>query len=224
MTERVEALMRLYEKELREYVSLLASYGGKIRLTGPSDPEVLWNEHVVDCLFSVPLLPEKGSALDVGSGGGLPGMIWAICRPDLRITLLDSVRKKCGALRDMASALHLRNVEVACGRCEEYAAEKREAFQFAAGRAVAAADVLLEYLSPLAAVSGRLLAFKGPLYTEELQPLEGKWSRLGLSSPEVVSYSAAGKERFLILWTKNTPLSARFPRKVGVAERNKWWR
>ncbi len=90
---------------LKRYGDLLASYGGKIRLTGPSDPEILWNDHILDCLFTVSILPEKGQVLDVGSGGGLPGLVWAICRPDLEVTLLDSVKKKCGALEEMAAAL-----------------------------------------------------------------------------------------------------------------------
>lgn len=224
MTESVESLVCVHEKKLREYVSLLSSYEGKIRLTGPSDPEVLWNEHIVDCLHSVPYLPESGRTLDVGSGGGLPGLVWALCRPDLQVTLLDSVRKKCGALGEMAAALQLENVQVVCARCEEYAVKEREVFQCAAARAVAAADVLLEYLAPFVTVSGRVLAFKGPLYVEEIKPMEGKWARLGLSDPEVHTYTAGEKERYLLLWTKKTSVPKQFPRKIGVAEKTKWWR
>ena len=224
MIERIESLVREHEKKLREYVSLLSSYEGKIRLTGPSDPEVLWNEHIIDCLHSVPYLPESGRALDVGSGGGLPGLVWALCRPDLQVTLLDSVHKKCGALEEMASALKLNNVRVVCARCEEYAVKERELFQCSAARAVAAADVLLEYLAPFVAVSGSVIAFKGPLYIEEIQPMEGKWARLGLSAPKVLTYTAGEKERFLLLWTKETHVPKRFPRKIGVAEKTKWWR
>jgi len=224
VTENIESLVRVHENKLREYVSLLSSYGGKIRLTGPSDPEILWNEHILDCLHSVSSLPPSGNVLDVGSGGGLPGLVWALCRPDLQVTLLDSVRKKCGALGEMASALELKNVRIVCARCEEYAVKEREAYRFAAARAVAAADVLLEYLAPFVAVSGRVLAFKGPLYAEEIKPMEGKWSRLGLSAPEIHSYTTGEKERYLLLWKKEAHLHSRFPRKTGVAEKIKWWR
>ena len=157
---------------LKRYGDLLASYGGKIRLTGPSDPEILWNDHILDCLFTVSSLPEKGQVLDVGSGGGLPGLVWAICRPDLEVTLLDSVKKKCGALEEMAAALELPNVRVVWGRCEEYALRERETFSLAGARAVAGTGILLEYLSPFVAVGGTVLAMKGPLYAEELEPLQ----------------------------------------------------
>lgn len=216
--------MRTHEKKLREYASLLSSYSGKIRLTGPSDPEILWNDHILDCLYSVSFLPQSGSVLDVGSGGGLPGLVWALCCPHLQVTLLDSVRKKCGALTEMASAMKLNNVRIVCARCEEYAVKEREIYLLAAARALAAADVLLEYLAPFVAVSGEVLAFKGPLYLEELKPMEGKWSRLCLSAPKIHPYTTDKKERYLLLWKKEAPLHSRFPRRIGVAEKSKWWR
>jgi 16S rRNA (guanine527-N7)-methyltransferase len=209
---------------LKRYGDLLASYGGKIRLTGPSDPEILWNDHILDCLFTVSILPEKGQVLDVGSGGGLPGLVWAICRPDLEVTLLDSVKKKCGALEEMAAALELPNVRVVWGRCEEYALRERETFSLAGARAVAGTGILLEYLAPFVAVGGTVLAMKGPLYAEELEPLQGRWNRLGLAAPSIVPYGGDEKKRFLLLWKKNAPCSSRFPRKTGMAEKTFWWR
>ncbi len=79
----VQKLLSFYGDALLRYRDALASYGGKIRLTGPREPEILWREHILDCLCSVPFLPGKGAVIDVGSGGGLPGIVWAICRPDL---------------------------------------------------------------------------------------------------------------------------------------------
>ncbi|MBL3538689.1 MAG: 16S rRNA (guanine(527)-N(7))-methyltransferase RsmG [Aminivibrio sp.] len=219
-----EQLLSSRGEILKRYGSLLASYGGKIRLTGPSDPETLWNEHILDCLFTVSSLPEKGRILDVGSGGGLPGLVWAICRPDLEVTLLDSVKKKCGALEEMAAALGLPNVQVVWGRCEEYALRERETFSLAGARAVAGTGILLEYLSPFVAVGGTVLAMKGPRFTEELEPLQGRWNRLGLAAPSIVPYGGEGKKRFLLLWKKNAPCLSTFPRKTGMAEKTFWWR
>ncbi|MDD2454191.1 MAG: 16S rRNA (guanine(527)-N(7))-methyltransferase RsmG [Synergistales bacterium] len=220
----VQKLLSFYGDALLRYRDALASYGGKIRLTGPREPEILWREHILDCLCSVPFLPGKGAVIDVGSGGGLPGIVWAICRPDLEVTLLDSVRKKCGALGDMARELGLSNVRVVWSRCEEYALKARESFSFAGARAVASAGVLLEYLSPLVSVGGEILAMKGPLFADELEPLEGKWNRMGVSSPSLVSYDVEGKQLFLVLWKKNAPCPSRFPRKAGMAEKINWWR
>ena len=224
MDGTVEKLLSAFGSALHCYGELLSGYSGKIRLTGPGDADTIWNDHILDCLHSVPLLPREGRVLDVGSGGGLPGMIWAICRGDLQVVLLDSVRKKCGALEYIASELGLHNVEVVWGRCEDFAWRERESFSLASARAVAAAGILAEYLSPLVSISGKLLAFKGPLYREEIAPLERKWSLLGLSSPSIMPYDGEGKQRFFLLWDKIAPCPVRFPRKAGTAEKNHWWR
>ncbi|GAB1400050.1 hypothetical protein MASR1M66_15040 [Aminivibrio sp.] len=127
MDQAVSRLLSRHEDALRHYGELLASYKGRIRLTGPTDPEILWKEHILDCLASVPLLPSEGKIIDVGSGGGL-GLVWALCRPDLEVVLLDSVRKKCGALAALAADLGLANVAVAWSRAEDYARTNREVF------------------------------------------------------------------------------------------------
>ena len=216
-----------WEKPLRIYAEMLASYGAA-RLTGPRDAEEIYDLHIIDSLHSVALLPEKGKVIDVGSGGGLPGMVWAICRPDLDVTLLDSVRKKCRAMSDISAALSLSNVSVVWARCEEYALRERERFAFASARALAHAGVAAEYLAPLTALGGRIAAFKGPKGIKELEEAGDKWNILGLSSPTVLSYGSNahgyGKRNyFFVIWEKifHTPPS--YPRKPGAALAKGWW-
>lgn len=222
MEEEISGRQR---KLLKQYTELLASYGGKIRLTGPSDPETIWQDHIQDCLFTVPFLPAGGKVVDVGSGGGLPGLVWAVMRPDLEITLLDSVRKKCGALEEIGASLGLSNIRVVWGRCEEFAANERELFDFAGARAVAETGLLAEYLAPLVkAPGGRALAMKGPGYAKEIEPLGGKWQRLGFDEPAVIPYSIRGKSRYLLLWMKKYPCPKEYPRRTGTAAKNFWWR
>jgi 16S rRNA (guanine527-N7)-methyltransferase len=184
---------------------------------------------VRDSLHSIALLPESGDsggAIDVGSGGGLPGMVWAICRPELSVTLLDSVRKKCRALSEIAAELGLANVTVVWARCEEYALSGRERHSFAAARALAHAGVVAEYLSPLVRPGGRLAVFKGPKGAEELREPEGKWGRLGLSKPLVLPYALQGEERnyCLAVWEKIVPCPPAYPRKPGMALLKNWWK
>ena len=211
------------EAMLRRYVDLLASYGGKIRLTGPTDPGILWEEHIVDCAWSLPSLPPTGDVIDVGSGGGLPGLVWAICRPRLSVTLLDSVHKKCAAMETMAAALGLANVTVVCARAEDFARSRRESFDLAGARALAEAGVAAELLSPLVRSGGTLLAFKGPRYTEEIA-LINSWRGLGLLPPTLVAYRIGEKERYLLAWKKSDPCPKAFPRRSGSAEKDPWWR
>ena len=80
------------------------------------------------------------------------------------------------------------------------------------------------YKRILIATDGSELAMKGPLYTEELESLQGRWNRLGLAAPSIVPYGCDEKKRFLLLWKKNAPCSSRFPRKTGMAEKTYWWR
>jgi 16S rRNA (guanine527-N7)-methyltransferase len=163
-------------------------------------------------------------------------MVWAICRPDLSVTLLDSVRKKCRAMEDMAAELGLANVTVVWGRCEEHAAlsRARENYAFAAARALAHAGVLAEYLSPLVSRGGRLIAFKGPKGEEELREVgDRRWAALGLSRPRLIPYDPAAGRRpgsdeaprsyFFAAWEKNAPCPPVYPRRPGLAGTKHWW-
>jgi 16S rRNA (guanine527-N7)-methyltransferase len=155
-------------------------------------------------------------------------MVWAICRPDLSVTLLDSVRKKCRAMTEIAAELSLSNVSVVWARCEEHALEKREHYIFASARALAHTGVVAEYLSPLVKPSGKVAAFKGPKGIKELEEIKGGWESVGLSEPAVIPYGSnahEGEERnyFFIIWDKVSPAPARYPRKPGAASAKNWW-
>jgi 16S rRNA (guanine527-N7)-methyltransferase len=223
VTSDVKSLEFSWGEPLRRYTELLASYSAA-RLTGCREAEELYDLHVKDSLHSVPLLPEVGKVIDVGSGGGLPGMVWAICRPDLAVTLLDSSRKKCRALSDMAAALNLQNVSVMWQRCENHALSARELYSLASARAVARAGVLAEYLSPLVRKGGRLIVFKGPKGTDELAQVGDKWNTLGLSSPQLLPYGSQDRNYFFVLWEKNTSCPPDYPRKPGLALSKNWWK
>ncbi len=222
--EEILCMVQPFRPALDRYIAGLVSFSGRVRLTGPQDPETLWDEHVLDCLFSLPFLPDQGKVIDVGTGGGLPGIVWAICRPDIHVTLLDSVWKKCKALEELVQLLRLTNVDIVCARAEEYAREQRERYMLAGARAVTGTGVLLEYLSPFVAKGGGVLAFKGPLYKEEIAPLEGKFLRLGLSATDISPYSINKKEHYLLKWEKVLPCPKEFPRRSGMAEKKFWWR
>ena len=196
------------EKKLEKYLELLMSWVGKIRLTGAQSEEAL-KEQIQDALFILPYLPESGSSkvikiIDVGTGGGLPGIVWAISRPDAEFTLIDSVRKKCLAVEGMCEALELKNTKVVCARAEIYAAgDAGGSFDAAAARAVAVAPKLIEWLAPFLKKGGLIIAPKGPRYREEIAAVTDKrLAELKLSKPEIIRYGADSRENYLLMWRR----------------------
>lgn len=219
-----EETLALFEPLLRRYALLLAEANARARLTGPTSVEGLWEEHILDALVALPLLPQKGAVVDVGTGGGLPGLAWALARPGLTVTLVDSIAKKAAALEGIVKGLAITNALVRSARSETVALERREAFLVATARAVAGADVVAELLSPLVAPGGSLLAFKGPSAEEELRPGRGRWGELGLGEPEIFPYGLGGKSLCVVRWRKEALCPERFPRRAGMALKRPWWR
>ena len=222
--EEIKKYIDENEARLRQYVSLLIKANELARLTGPSDEETLWNGHIIDCAFALPLLPAGGSVIDVGTGGGLPGLVWAICRPGLHVTLLDSITRKCVQVERIAELMGLSNVTVVCSRSEDYAKKNLEKFDAAAARAVCAAGILAEYLAPFVKAKGRLIAFKGPKAREELASVGNKWKNLGLSQPRLVPYELGDMNHCVAVWDKVGPLPKGMPRRPGMAEKFPWYR
>lgn len=222
-TEEIQKEIYANEEKLRRYAELLSLANVQARLTGPSDCETLWSSHIIDSAYALPLLPQEGTAIDVGTGGGLPGMVWAICRPSLKVTLLDSIAKKCALVSKIASALGLSNVTVISKRSEDYAKEQKEKFHVAAARAVCASGILAEYLSPFVRLKGQALAFKGPRVQEELLAVGNRWNELGLSPASLIPYNLGEIKRYLLVWEKTSSIPAGFPRRPGMAEKFPWY-
>jgi 16S rRNA (guanine527-N7)-methyltransferase len=220
--KRVKDMTEETIERLKRYAGLLGKANARARLAGPSDPETLYEEHIKDALAALPYLEESCSFVDVGTGGGLPGLVWCICRPASRGTLLDSVGKKTALVREMAEELGVANAEVVNMRSEDFARLRRESFDAAVARAVAHSCALAEYLSPLVRVGGRLFAFKGPGASAEIDIPGKKWRLLGLSKPESHRYSLADKERYIVIWEKIGKCPDRYPRKAGMAVKNPW--
>lgn len=214
------------DERLMEYARLLAKANAFARLTGSSDPDEIYDEHIVDCIAAATWLPEHDTVCDVGTGGGLPGLVWAVLRPDLTFVLLDSVSRKTIQVEKMAAALGLANVRTICSRSEEFAHRNREAFGLASARAVAPLGILAEYLSPLVRVGGNALAFKGPRVGEEIEEVASHgadWGILGLGTPRVFPYASSKEARCCVVWEKIRPCPEDFPRRAGRAEKRPWY-
>ena len=146
-------------------------------------------------------------------------MVLAIARPEMRWTLVDSVRKKADAMRSFAAALELPNVEIVAERAEILGRDPghREAFDLVTARACAALPALVEYALPLLRVGGSLVAWKGPISDEELRSGTAAAAALGGSEPAVrpTGIDALGDHRFVVV-AKAGPTPGRYPRRPGV--------
>jgi 16S rRNA (guanine527-N7)-methyltransferase len=191
------------ERVERWFEQLLRTPG----LTSVRDPVEARRVHVEDALAAADLLG-AGPVVDVGSGGGSPGIPLAAARPDLEFHLLESIRKKCSFLREVAA--DFPNVEVVCARAEEHAAGAgRDFYGTAVARALAPPPVAAEWCLPLVAVGGKAILFVGP--TAEADAVARAAAKLGSEEPIAVG-------GFLVL-RKVAPTPAGFPRRPGIARK-----
>jgi 16S rRNA (guanine527-N7)-methyltransferase len=161
-------------EKLGAYLALLLETNEQFNLTGVTDPGAAWMRHIFDSLTLFPVIGEaiqEGSrVIDVGSGGGLPGVPLAITMPAMEISLLEATGKKAGFLRRVAEELKLDNVVVVEERAEKagQAGEHREQYDAAVARAVGPMSVIAELTVPLVKVGGRVFLIKGQKADEEL--------------------------------------------------------
>jgi len=184
------ALQDGFADRAERYVALLLDTNARLNLTRVVEPDAVARLHLVDSLAALRLVDDLGPnrALDLGSGGGVPGLVLAMARPDVAWTLAESVRKKAEALAGFAAALALANVEVVAERAETLGRDpvRRERYDLVTARACAALPVLAEYAIPLLRPGGVLLAWKGRIGHAELADGARATAVLGGSEPRVV--------------------------------------
>jgi 16S rRNA (guanine527-N7)-methyltransferase len=175
-----------------EFAGLLAVEGPVRGLIGPREVPRLWRRHLLNCGVVAELLPPGARVVDVGSGAGLPGIVLALARPDLTMTLLDPLARRVAFLAECQERLGLANVAVRRGRAEEpdVVAELGGA-DIVTARAVASLDRLAGWCLPLLRPGGRLLALKGETAEQELAAAGAALARFHGSSIRVVRCGAS---------------------------------
>lgn len=169
------------------YANLLSLEGEKRGLIGPKEAERIWSRHIVNSAALLGFLPRRGTVIDVGSGAGLPGLVIAAARPDLEVTLVEPMERRCEWLAYASEEIGLDNVLIVRDRSENLGKKIRA--DVVTARAVAALPKLLRLTSKMIAPGGRLLALKGQRVYEEVEDaaLELKKRHLDAEVHEVVS-------------------------------------
>ena len=184
------------------------------------DPERVLEDHLADSLVALELEPMAGagSAVDLGSGAGVPGLPLAIALPRASFALVESVGRKCAFIERAAAACSAANAEVVHARAESWRPGLGH-FEVAVVRAVAALDVVVEYAAPLLAVGGWLVAWRGRRDVVGEVDAERAATILGMRATEVrpVRPYPQARDRYLHLFLKVRETPDRFPRRAGVA-------
>jgi 16S rRNA (guanine527-N7)-methyltransferase len=172
------------QNKLLDYLTLLQKWNKVHNLTAVRDPNDMVTLHLLDSLAVLPHI-RQGRLLDVGSGAGLPGIPLAIVRPDLQVTVMDSNHKKASFMRQAKAVLGIGNLEVACGRVEEFRPEYK--FDMVISRAFSDLAEFMRLTNHLCAEGGMWLAMKGVYPHEELAQVTGR-------TAEVVPLTVPGLE------------------------------
>ncbi|WP_235493076.1 MULTISPECIES: 16S rRNA (guanine(527)-N(7))-methyltransferase RsmG [unclassified Aeromicrobium] len=166
------------------YAGILASDGVERGMIGPREVPRLWDRHLVNSGVVLPRLPQGATVADVGSGAGLPGLVWAIGRPDLQVTLVEPLLRRTTFLDEVVAELDLTNVRVVRSRAEDV----DETFDVVTARAVAALEKLAKWCMPLVKPGGVLLALKGQSAPDELESAKRTLGRLGATDTLIRTY------------------------------------
>ncbi|MBQ7416111.1 MAG: 16S rRNA (guanine(527)-N(7))-methyltransferase RsmG [Oscillospiraceae bacterium] len=184
-----------------------------MNLTAITEPAQVAKLHLLDSLTVLKAADLKGKRLiDVGCGAGFPGVPVKIACPEAKVTLLDSLGKRMAWLEQILPQL---GVEAECvtARAEEFAAKRRETYDFATSRAVARLNILLELTAPFVKVGGAVLAMKGSAAREELAEAKNAISKLGLKLETVEDFPIDGTAHSVIILRKIKPTPPQYPRR-----------
>jgi 16S rRNA (guanine527-N7)-methyltransferase len=175
--------------ELVRYASWLTTAGVDRGLVGPREIPRIWERHILNCAVAVDVAPLGSTVLDVGSGAGLPGLVWALIRPDLQLSLLEPSLRRTRFLTEVVHDLGVGDrVRVIRGRAEEVAGQLSA--DVVTSRAVAPWTKLAQWSLPLVAPGGIVAALKGASAETELQQAAGPLRRAGAGSGSVLVYGA----------------------------------
>jgi len=216
-----ENKINMFEK----YMVLLKEWNEKINLTAITEDDEIVRKHFLDSISIIKsgLINDNLKIIDVGTGAGFPGIPLKIINPTLKVTLLDSLKKRVNFLNQVINELGLKNIEAVHGRAEDFARldEYREKYDISTARAVAPMNILCEYCLPFVKVGGYFIAMKGPSIEEEIKDSKNAIGTLGGRLIDIVETSIPEYDvnHKLIVVGKIKPTDKKYPRKPSQIEK-----
>lgn len=209
--------LQLNDKQIEQfiiYMDYLLEENEKYNLTAITNREEVVIKHFVDSVLPLAEIEKGASVIDVGTGAGFPGVPLKILRPDIKLTLLDSLQKRINFLNNLLNKLEITGVVTLHSRAEDYAIKAREKFDVALSRAVASVPTLSEYLLPFVKVGGKVIMYKGSSAQEELASGEKAILTLGGKLERVIEFNLqeVDSERKVAIIKKVKPTDKKYPR------------
>ncbi len=209
-------------QSLENYAKLLVEWNEKMNLTAITDKDGIVTKHFLDSMTALCTNKVSGKVADIGTGAGFPGLVLKIMKPELELTLLDSLKKRLTFLDNVCQELAIENVRTVHARAEDGARLMREEFDTVVSRAVANMTVLSELCLPFVKVGGYFLALKGPLADEELSSAKRAIEVLGGKVESIFSadipFTDLNHKIIIVKKVRHTPMS--YPRKAGTATKS----
>ena len=210
---------------LQAYLTFMLATNEQFNLTAVRDPSEAWMRHILDSLSLLPFIGQAESLMDVGSGAGLPGLVVAIMRPEMDVTLVEATGKKAHFLAEAAAELELDadRFRVVQARSEDLCndPEYRETIDVVTARGVGALRALIEYTLPLIRWEGCLLAMKGARGEEEVKEARQSTGLLGGQLSAVHrALPGINEDACIVEIEKIKPSPERFPRAYGIIKKN----
>ena len=208
--------------QLNKYYEMLVEKNKVMNLTAITEYDEVVIKHFVDSLAIskvYDMIPVK-NIIDIGTGAGFPGMVLKIFYPDIQFTLLDSLNKRVGFLKEVADELSLNKIDAVHGRAEDYARQPnhREKYDLCVSRAVANLSTLAEYSLPFVKKGGYFVAYKAEDCLDEVKAAEKAISMLGGKIENTVMYKIPNSDitRAFVIIKKVNNISGKYPRKAGL--------
>lgn len=230
MKNLIKSLFLKYNYELSDfqteqferYFSFLIEENKKYNLTAITEPNEVVIKHFIDSILPEKEIPQNARVIDVGTGAGFPGVPLKILRPDIKLTLLDSLQKRINFLNQLLEKIKINDVKTIHSRAEDYVKETREKFDIALSRAVASIPTLSEYLIPYIKVGGKVLMYKGNKIEEELKEGAFALKTLGCSVSKILDFDLkeVDSKRFVLILNKIQHTPSKFPRSKNLPKSN----
>ena len=211
-------------KQLDEYANFLIEYNEKVNLTAITNYEDIIEKHFYDSLLLTTHKDIKGTLVDVGSGAGFPGVVVKIYKPELKVILIEPIKKRCVFLNELIEKLGLKDIEVINERAEDYTKVHRELYDYVTARAVSNLNALIEVCGALVKLNGYFIVLRGKEGINEIANAKKAIKTMGFIEEErFVDELSDNSTRVTAYLKKQERTAKKFPRKYSIIKSNPLW-